>query len=381
MIKKTLFIFVLTWCLSKNIEAQVPTIGDSLQLEIANWNLNWLGKIGYGPSNETLQQNNIIDVIKKSEIDIWTFCEVSNNFVFDSMMQQLPEYAYTICNYLPEQKTAIVYKKSLFKLIKSELIGTKQKDSFSTLRFPFQVSLKPLVPMGIDTLFLIALHLKANIGTSTELLNAYNSRIRSGQWLKMYLNQQHNKRFCMVLGDWNDDIDESIYNGLPSPFAPMLDLGFDFTFITKTFSDNHIGTTTSYPEAIDHQLISKPLKAYYVSNSTKLFTLNQYIPNYSNTTSDHYPVYSSFSRRSSKTNYKTTTNRPLVYLNSSLSQLIITGEVEEGQIKLYNMLGSCVMDQPIIASQSFDISRLQKGYYLVSMITNQGIITQKIALF
>ena len=69
MIKKTLFIFVLTWCLSKNIEAQVPTIGDSLQLEIANWNLNWLGKIGYGPSNETLQQNNIIDVIKKSEID------------------------------------------------------------------------------------------------------------------------------------------------------------------------------------------------------------------------------------------------------------------------------------------------------------------------
>ena len=82
MIKKTLFIFVLTWCLSKNIEAQVPTIGDSLQLEIANWNLNWLGKIGYGPSNETLQQNNIIDVIKKSEIDIWTFCEVSNNFVF-----------------------------------------------------------------------------------------------------------------------------------------------------------------------------------------------------------------------------------------------------------------------------------------------------------
>ena len=161
----------------------------------------------------------------------------------------------------------------------------------------------------------------------------------------------------------------------------MLDLGFDFTFITKTFSDNHIGTTTSYPEAIDHQLISKPLKAYYVSNSTKLFTLNQYIPNYSNTTSDHYPVYSSFSRRSSKTNYKTTTNRPLVYLNSSLSQLIITGEVEEGQIKLYNMLGSCVMDQPIIASQSFDISRLQKGYYLVSMITNQGIITQKIALF
>jgi len=363
------------------MDAQVPVIGDSLQLEIANWNLNWLGKIGYGPSNEKLQQNNILDVINKSEIDIWTVCEVSNNFVFDSMMQQLPAYAYSICNYLPEQKTAVIYKKSLFKLIKSELLGTQQKDSFSTLRFPFQVTLKPLVPMGIDTLFLIALHLKANIGNSTELLSAYNSRIRSGQWLKMYLNQQHHKNFCMVLGDWNDDIDESIYNGLPSPFAPMLELGFDFTFVTKTFSDNHIGTTTSYPEAIDHQLISKPLKSYYIANSTKRFTLNQYIPNYSSTTSDHYPVYSSFSRYSSKINFKTTTNRPLVYLNSNLSQLNITSEDEEGQIKLFNMLGKCVLDQPIIASQSLDISRLPKGYYLVTITSANGFATQKIVIF
>jgi hypothetical protein len=381
MSKKTLLILVLTLCFSKNIEAQVPIIGDSLKLEIANWNLNWLGKIGYGPSNEKLQQNNIIDVIKKSEIDIWTFCEVSNNFIFDTMMQQLPDYAYTICNYLPEQKTAIIYKKALFKLVKSELIGTQQKDSFSTLRFPFQVTLKPLVPMGIDTLFLIALHLKANIGTPTELLNAYNSRIRSAQWLKMYLNQQHRKHFCMVLGDWNDDLDESIHNGLPSPFAPMLDLGFNFTFLTKIFSDAHIGTTTSYPEAIDHQLISNTFKSYYLPNSTKLFALNQYIPNYSSTTSDHYPVYSSFSRHASKVSYKTTTNRPLVYLNSSLSQITITDEVEEGQIKLYNMQGSCVLDQPIIPSQSLDISRLPKGNYIVSITTANGFATQKIVLF
>ena len=381
MPKKTLFILFLALCISKNIEAQVPIVGDSMQLEIANWNLNWLGKIGYGPSNEKLQQANIIDVIDKSKIDIWTFCEVSNNFVFDSMMQQLPEYAYTICNYLPEQKTAIIYKKTLFKLIKSELIGTQQKDSFSTLRFPFQVCLKPMVPMGIDTLFLIAIHLKANIGTSSELLSAYNSRTRSGQWLKMYLNQQHSKHFCMVLGDWNDDIDESIYNGLPSPFAPMLDLGFNYTFLTKIFSDAHIGTTTAYPEAIDHQLISNTLKSYYLPNSTKLFALNQFIPNYSSSTSDHYPVYSSFYRHASKAKYKTTTNRPLVYLNSSLNELTINCEDVEGQIKLYNMLGSCVLNQRYDLNQSIDVSNLPKGSYTVSLITANGFATQKIVLF
>ena len=381
MLKKGLFLYLLLIVYQLPLKAQVPKVGDSLRLEVANWNLNWLGKKGYGPTNEKLQQDQIINVIQKSDIDVWTFCEVSDNLVFDTMMQQLPDYAYALCNYLPEQKTAIVFKKDLFKLIKSELIGTQNKDSFSTLRFPFQVTLKPLVPMGIDTLFLIAIHLKANIGTGTELLNAYNSRIRSGQWLKMFLNQQHKKHYCMVLGDWNDDIDESIYNALPSPFAPMLGVDFNFTFITKVFSDTHIGTTTSYPEAIDHQLISSPLLSYYISNSTKLFGLNQYISNYSNTVSDHYPVYSSFSRHSSTLFNTFAIPQPLVYLNSSLNQLIIAGEDVEGQIKLYNMQGSCVLEQPIIASQSLDISRLPKGCYLVSMIINQGIITQKIALF
>lgn len=370
------------FCINNTALAQVPKVGDSMQIEIANWNLNWLGKKGYGPTNETLQQNNIIDVIKKSDIDIWTFCEVSDNLVFDSMMLQLPEYKYTICNYLPEQKTAFVYKKAMFEIIGSELIGTQQKDSFSTLRFPFQVRLKPLIPIGIDTLFLIAIHLKANIGTASELLSAYNSRIRSGQWLKMYLNQQHNNHFCMVLGDWNDDIDESIYNGLPSPFAPLLDLGFNFTFLTKLFSDNHTGTTTAYPEAIDHQLISNQFKAYYIPNSTKLFALNQYISNYSNSTSDHYPVYSSFSRHSSIVYNNLSSYRPLLYLNSDLHQLTLISEAIEGQIKLYNMQGNCVLEKNFNnIHNNIDVSGLPIGNYIVSINSNKGFITQKIVLF
>lgn len=354
-------------------------MGDSLQIEIANWNVNWLGKKGYGPSNENLQQNNIIDVVKKSDIDIWTFCEVSDSMVFDSMMQQLPEYNYTICNYLPEQKTAIIFKKNMFKLIKSELIGTQQKDSFSTLRFPFQVSLKPLSPIGIDTLFLIAIHLKANIGTTSEMLSAYNSRIRSAQWLKMYLNQEHRKHFCMVLGDWNDDIDESIYNGLPSPFAPMLDMNFNFTFLTKKLTENHIGTTTGYTETIDHQLISNSLNNYSISNSTKIFSLNQYITNYSNTTSDHYPVFSFFSSHLALLN-SAVNRHPFVYLNSGLTQLNIVNEASDGQLKLYNLAGECIVDKCFTGNQSFDLSGLPSGIYIASISNKFGSYLQKIVL-
>ncbi|MDI1235326.1 MAG: T9SS type A sorting domain-containing protein [bacterium] len=371
-------IFCCLW-VSNFAKAQVPKVGDSLQIEIANWNLNWLGKKGYGPSNELLQQKNIIDVIRASDIDIWTFCEVSDELVFDSMLQQLPEYKYKICNYLPEQKTAVVYKKSMFTLIKSELIGTQQKDSFSTLRFPFEVALKPLIPMGIDTLYLIAIHLKANFGTSSELLSAYNSRIRSGQWLKMYLNKKHRNDYCILLGDWNDDIDESIYNSLPSPFAPMLDANFDFTFLTQIFTNAHIGTTTNYPDAIDHQLISNRLKKQYVLNSTKLFTLNQYIANFSTTTSDHYPVYSSFTSQMSKINNFKIGEHLILYLNADRSKLTLEGAESNGQFRLYNNLGQCVINYLFNSNETFDISALPQGIYTAEINTDKGYTTIKVA--
>ncbi len=106
-------LILFIYFLSVNIcKGQVPVIGDSATLEIANWNLEWFGKTGYGPSDERLQQANIRDVVQKSDIDIWTFCEVSNNTAFDSLMTQLPQYGYTVCNYSPEQKTAVIFNKN-----------------------------------------------------------------------------------------------------------------------------------------------------------------------------------------------------------------------------------------------------------------------------
>ena len=78
----TCFLFFIS-CF--NCQGQIPKIGDSLKLEIANWNIEWFGKTGYGPNDEELQQANVLDVVQKADLDIWAFCEVSDNAVFNSI--------------------------------------------------------------------------------------------------------------------------------------------------------------------------------------------------------------------------------------------------------------------------------------------------------
>ena len=236
----------------------IPSIGQNNQLEIANWNLEWFGKTanGYGPSNDSLQQHLIAKVIAASEIDIWALCEVSNSIAFDTLCKRLPKYSGLLSTYLPEQKTALLFKTSDFKMVSKKQLGVNQADSFSTLRFPLEVILVPSQNSSIDTLKLLIIHLKANTGNDSQKMLAYNSRRRSSEWLNSYINQQSNKAKVMILGDWNDDLDQSIFNGLPSPFSAIINNNKGL-FISKRLSDLQESTTVTYPIAKpDKQLCS-----------------------------------------------------------------------------------------------------------------------------
>ncbi|MES2618275.1 MAG: T9SS type A sorting domain-containing protein [Bacteroidota bacterium] len=376
-------ILLLACFTSCRLFAQIPVIGDSNAVEIANWNIEWFGKTGsgYGPSDEALQRHNVKSAIRATKIDLWGLCEIANTNAFDSLLDSLPEYAAVVSPYFPEQKTGVLYNTSRFSLISSELLGTQQKDSFTTGRYPFLVALKPLFNTSIDTLFVIVLHIKANIGNSSEKLAAYNSRLRSSEWLQMYLFKTMTKRYCMVLGDWNDDIDASIFNALPSPYVNLRDNTSGFTFTTQKFTDNHIGTTTAYPDAIDHQYISSPLKKLWMSSSTELLKLNQHIANYSTTTSDHYPVYSLFKEQSSDLPTVGYNGSIILYPNPSSSSFSVHFDGKAPiQLQLFNAMGQCLLTTSIHADQSVDTSNLPSGIYTICINCNGKISTQLISI-
>jgi len=352
------------------ISAQrIPAAGKSDALEIANWNLEWFGKTaaGFGPDNDALQQKLILEVLSQAGIDIWGFCEIAEAGAFDSMMRKLPEFEAVLAAYQPEQKTGLMFRKDLFSLVGTRLLGTGQKDSFSTRRFPFEVKLVPKQDIGIDTLFLIVVHLKANTGNDSAKMTAYNSRKRSSEWLKMHLSTAMRNRYCMVLGDWNDDLDVSIYNRLPSPFANMQSPGFPFVFISKKFSDAGSGTTTAYTDAVDHQLISAPLQSKYQNDSCFIWRLDRYITDYAHTCSDHYPVYARFNMHASSVRESTEMLRPVIVPNPAQHVLRIAGCPLNTHLQIFDCRGSLLISLSDYAGEDLDVSILSDGVYTVKI--------------
>jgi exonuclease III len=289
-------------CLFASGYAQnIPAAGRSNVLEIGNWNLEWFGKTapGYGPANDTLQQALVLKALRSSDIDVWALCEVSDKKAYDTLLSKLPGYEGVLASYFPEQKTAVLFKTERFRNGGYKLLGTQNPDSFSSYRFPLELALVPQQDIGIDTLFIIVLHLKANTGNDSAKMQAYNSRKRSADWIRMYLSRQKTGKFVAVLGDWNDDLDKSIYNQLPSPFSKLQGSPYGFSFISRLLTDKGISTTVSYPDPIDHQLLSDPLKSKWMQDSVFVWRLDRYINSYGSLCSDHYPVYSLYTTYSS----------------------------------------------------------------------------------
>ena len=55
----------------------IPKIGNDTLLEVCAWNIEWFGDTGYGPTDETLQFNNVKAVIEKTDIDVLALEEMS----------------------------------------------------------------------------------------------------------------------------------------------------------------------------------------------------------------------------------------------------------------------------------------------------------------
>ena len=110
--------------------------------------------------------------------------------------------------------------------------------------------------------------------------------------LKSYLDTNLPTQNVMVLGDWNDDVDTSIYVTNPSPFQNLVSDPTRYKFLTQSLSEAGVRSTVSNTQFIDHQLVTNELVPYHVAASTEV--LRPLITSYKSTTSDHYPIFSRF---------------------------------------------------------------------------------------
>jgi endonuclease/exonuclease/phosphatase family metal-dependent hydrolase len=282
----------------------IPARGDATTLDIASWNLEWFGDPDpdHGPTDEALQLRNVRAVIGGTDFDIWGLVEVVDSAQWSSLASQLPEYAGFLANepnvvdgaaYYSdfgnaEQKVGILYRRSLATVLDARVILTASDYDFGG-RPPMQVTLRVTLNGVTDDIVVIVMHPKCCSDT-----DSWQRRVNASTALKAYLDATFPTQKVWVIGDFNDDLDTSIATGHASPYANFVDDPARYRFPTQALTLAHIGSTVSYSTTIDHHLNTNESNALYIPDSVMVYRVDQYIPGYGTTTSDHYPVLSRY---------------------------------------------------------------------------------------
>lgn len=271
------------------------TLASDKNLEVMTWNLEWFGsdnpdpKKDMGPDDEDLQLQNATTVLQKfGDIDVIAFQEICDEQRFKQLAEKSNYNYYISPGKGGYQEIGMFYSKELEVVKAPKQILIEHKYEFS-YRPPVIATFKH-EKLGEFTV--IAIHLKAHRPSKPDQENqkSYDRRQKSSQILFEYIHKNLDDQKVIVLGDWNDDIDNSNFNNLPTPFGSVLD---DTTFrYTTYFLSYSFNKSSKYGSVIDHICISDELFPYHLN--TSISGAEHLIKNYISTTSDHFPVYAVF---------------------------------------------------------------------------------------
>ncbi len=273
----------------------IPAQGTPTTLDVANWNVEWFGATGFGPSDEALQLRAVQAVMKGMDADVWGLAEVCDTAQFRQLVNRLPGYAGLVADApavragstyysASEQKVALVWRTDEIALDSARVILEDQEQDFAG-RPPVEFHLRVTIGGKTEPLVLVVLHAKSGAD-----LASWRLRNAAAQVLKSYLDTTWPTQKVLVVGDFNDTAVGSILTGQPSPYQGFLGDPARYLLVTRALEDAGLTSETDYPSVIDHQLATNELAADYVASSVEAFRADRYVRDYAATTSDHFPV-------------------------------------------------------------------------------------------
>ncbi len=383
------------------------TIPYTATLEIVNWNILWFGSTSNGATDKNIQQANIKKIMDSLKADIYALSEVVDTIRFMNMVNSMNGYTYKISdfcsgaenasspNYATGQKLAFIYKTDVVKNVRVR--GMLKNGSSSTAynswasgRYPYLMEADITNGQATKKYHFILIHGKAG---STDV-NDYNRRKSGSKELKDTLDAQFSSANIILLGDYNDDIDSTISIGIVPALSSYDDIVKDSTdtdhyrSVTMPLSLAGLKSIAAYSDVIDHQLFSNELFADYVPFSSRMIQeVENWVSNYSTSTTDHYPV---MSRTLLPTTVTSVSNLLPAHLhlrlmpNPAKDQLLVSFKPEKGTVQIdildisgqLLIKGSKYFTASISQTKQFNLEALSRGTYLVRIQNNHHVITQ-----
>jgi endonuclease/exonuclease/phosphatase family metal-dependent hydrolase len=269
----------------------VPAVGSPATFDVATWNIERFDEGGQ------TQIDNVLAVLQQAEIDLWALQEVNDRFAFDEIVERLGDgWAGTWTNGTGSLGYGFIYRTDVVNFLQASTILDNFSFEFAS-RPPLLLRADITLPdTTVANVRFIDVHAKC-CGDS----QSYNRRVDASAALKNYIdNFLAIDAPVIVLGDLNDELRNSIFNGATSPYQNFRDDEDDYTFASypldlanvATFCSNQSCTAGS---TLDHILVTRPLAPSFIAGSARRYdALLDAIPSYVNTTSDHLPVYAQF---------------------------------------------------------------------------------------
>lgn len=217
------------------------------------------------------------------KVDIIAFQEVKTpDNLIEAVIDSLPDWEFVYADVRYDLEIGFAYRPSEIVSIESlELLYPDSSNAFP--REPVFTTIEHVSGLKVN---LINIHLKC-------CDNGEERRAIASQLLKEYMDNNLANEATILLGDFNDEIDDD-----NSPFTNFIEDNANYRF-----ADMEIATGSSefwsYPSYgpegshIDHILISDEL--FDLEVETRTLTLDDCISRYDYNVSDHLPVMSVFS--------------------------------------------------------------------------------------
>jgi len=317
---------------SADISCAGPYVPPALPFDISNektfdvvaWNIEWFGDETNSPPagdpmSDSIQKDSARTVITKLNADIYAVVEISDDVLFEQMVNELPGYDYVLSPAVSrpndpgvKQKVGFIYNTETVNIVNTKVLlesihplynggddsalinyPSTTDRFYASGRLPFLMTADVTIDGATERFDLVALHARANSGTDAQ--NRYDMRKYDVEVLKDSLDVNFANSNVILLGDYNDDVDVTVADVTTtiSSFERYTLDTENYSIVSRALSDAGFRSFVSRENMIDHIAISNELDDNYIDQSVRV-GYEFYDNDFTRTTSDHFPVSARF---------------------------------------------------------------------------------------
>ncbi len=362
----------------------------SRTFEMVTWNMEFFGYDGpigtdpdAGPDDEELQIGNAVRVLRRLDADLYGLEEIVSTSAFRRVVDSMNVgRAGTFRGFIAPirqiatgddpaergQKTAYIYRTATVDSVSTAFTTTSGWASCCGSggggRYPYAFTFDARIEGASRRVTAIVIHAKAGSAVSD-----YDQRVSDFTGLKAWMDARPNDAL-VLLGDYNDDVLVSTVGSRVSPYAALVNESAAYRVVTKSLSDRRFQSTNG-GRVIDHIAVTNELFAAHLAGTERVENPN-YVPSYTGTTSDHYPVWVRFDFAGVTTSAEASPSAVgalvgRVYPVPARSRLVVETTAPDADIVLVDILGRIVARAAaaVPGAASFDVTGVAPGVYVV----------------